>query len=216
MSNNFCDQSAVECSLAPPNNSGGSGSSPRLTDDHSIINSNNNNNINNINNTNNIDSHSHSKTTISNNNHPDQQHLTSNDLSPLFTLKDSLEQKLSSIKDFTKAVIYSDDGTIIVSTSDAKPKDITNLLTIFNDYDAAFENGVDLDGEHYDLHRFYDKYIYGRKGEGGLNSLGFAIARALRKNGRYIFLLITYAFPTISAKAVSTLAKFVNEQLSNL
>jgi len=206
MSENFCNQSAVQYNLAAPNNSS-SGSSPRLTDNNSTIKTNNNTNT---------DSHSYSNTSSGNHN-PDQQHHSNidNDLSPLFALKDSLEQKLKSLKEFTKAIIYSDDGTILVSTSDVNPKDILDLLTIFNDSDAAFENGVDLDGEHFDVHRFYDKFIYGRKGEGGLTGTGVAIARVLRKNGRYLFILITYAFPTISAKAVSTLAKFVNEQLSN-
>jgi len=79
--------------------------------------------------------------------HPDQQHNSNNnnnnnidninnnidnDLSPLFALKDSLEQKLRSVKDFTKAVIYSDDGTIIVSTYDVKPKEIFDPFTDFN------------------------------------------------------------------------------------
>jgi len=205
MSNIFdADYSSVETSLAPP-------LSPE-----SIASSSPNN------------SESHTATTTQNLLHPNQQqqqqqhnsnqqnNIIDNDLSFLFTLKHSLEQKLRSIKDFTKAVIYSDDGTIIVSTFDVKPKEILDTLTIFDDFDAAFENGFDLDGDHYDVHRFYDKYIYGRKGEGGLTGVGFAIARTRRKNGRYIFVLITYGFPTISAKAVSTLGKFLNENLSNL
>jgi len=151
-----------------------------------------------------------------NNSHQNNNNNTdNNDLSPLFAMKDLLERKLRSLKDFTKAVIYSDDGTVIVSTFEVKQKEILDLLPIFNDNDTAFENGVDIDSDHYDVHRFYDRYLYGRKGEGGLTGTGFALIRTLRNNGRYIFALITFGFPTISAKAVTTLAKFANENLAN-
>jgi len=188
--------------LAPPPNTQGFSSSPRSNHSHSSSNSNHNSYQNN---------NSNSNTNNNNNNNTDHD-LSSH----LFAMKDSMERKLSSLKDFTKAVIYSDDGTVLVSTFEVKQKEILDLLPIFNDYDTAFENGVDIDSDHYDVHRFNDKYVSGRKGEGGLTGTGFVLIRTLRKNGRYIFSLITFAFPTISAKAVTTLAKFADENLANL
>jgi len=188
--------------------------SPRRS--KNIVNNNHHhNNHHNINDHHN--NHHHHTINDHHNNHElaNNNNNTDNDLSSIFAVKESLQQKLKSIKDFTKVVIYADDGTVILSTFDVKQKEIFDLLTIFDDQDAAFERGLDIDGDHYETHRIYEQYAYGRKGEGGFTGTGIALTRTLRKNGRYIFTLITYVFPTISAKAVSTLGKFAHENLSH-
>lgn len=71
-----------------------------------------------------------------------------------------------------------------------------------------------MGGEHYDVHRFYDALVYGRKVD---QKTGDGICVCRTKSGdKAIFVLITYAFPTLSAKAVPDLQQFCKAHVEPL
>merc|ERR1711862_956064 len=75
----------------------------------------------------------------------------------------AMQDLLEGHKEWSRAVVYDQDGKVLASTFDVDLNDIEDLLPLFNDEDNAFRFGIDLGGEHYDVHRFYDALVYGRK-----------------------------------------------------
>ena len=72
--------------------------------------------------------------------------------------------------------------------------------------------GLDWDDQHFDVHRWYDGLIYGRRGD-ARNGEGIAFCRSKPNSSdtSYVYALITYAFPVVSARAVSLLQSFRKE-----
>ena len=88
------------------------------------------------------------------------------------------------------------------------------FLTAFNDRDTTFGQGLNIGGVNYEVHRFYDEegMIYGRthsvdpqEGE------GVALVRQPDSKGAFVFALVTYRFPILSAKAVPELQAFLKQ-----
>lgn len=71
--------------------------------------------------------------------------------------------------------------------------------------DITIGKGFIFNGKHFDVHRFHVPLVYGRRGgpEGGPDDCeGICLAR-LKKNDTIYYLIITYVFPIVSARAIS-------------
>ena len=89
-------------------------------------------------------------------------------------------------------------------------------MTVFHDRDTTIAHGFQFLGHHYDCHRFYDHLAYGRRGDAE-DGEGIAIYTFERQSTKKpVFALITYGFPTLSAKAVPQLQEFCNTHVAVL
>lgn len=86
-----------------------------------------------------------------------------------------------------------------------------NLAKIFNDRDITIGEGAVLCGHHFEIHRFYDRLVYGRRGDSERGE-GIAFCRTKSaKSGEFNYAVITYVFPTISARAVPMLQELCDQ-----
>ena len=86
-----------------------------------------------------------------------------------------------------------------------KDVELKEFLTCFDDIDTTIGRGFTFCGYHFDEHRFHPPLTYGRRvgPEGGPeDSEGICWAR-IDKDGTKYFMLITYVYPIISARAIS-------------
>jgi len=84
-------------------------------------------------------------------------------------------------------------------------------LKLYENRDDTIGSGIVLLSEQYDIHRFHPPLIYGRKGDPAKGEgEGIAICRVEKKSNskQYLYCLITYTFPTLSARAVPQLQEF--------
>jgi len=98
---------------------------------------------------------------------------------------------------------------------DACQADLKKMLNIFKDRDVAIRNGIFIDGFHFDVHRFYDTLIYGRRGDSETGE-GVAIVRTKRTSNpeQWFFVLVTYGFPTVSSHAVTYARDFAAHKVA--
>lgn len=82
----------------------------------------------------------------------------------------ALVEKLKTMKEWSRAVIFNEEGHVIASTFNANEAevkcgccaaqacpDISHcrlLLTAFKDYDTTVGGGLTIDGQNYDVHRY--------------------------------------------------------------
>eukprot|EP00743_Colponemidia_sp_Colp-15_P002267 GILK01002457.1.p1 GENE.GILK01002457.1~~GILK01002457.1.p1 ORF type:complete len:149 (-),score=18.41 GILK01002457.1:111-518(-) len=126
-----------------------------------------------------------------------------------------LTEALRQQKEWAKAVIFDDQANVIASTFSATPEELRPYLTALDTRDATVGAGFDLAGEHFDVHRFHPPLVYGRRG-GPEDGEGIAFCKAVRgSNGKSVFAVITYVFPTLSARAVPQLQQFVREHIES-
>ncbi len=77
--------------------------------------------------------------------------------------------------------------------------------------DVTVGKGFVFNGKHFDVHRYHVPLVYGRRGgpDGGPDeSEGICLAR-LKKEGKIYYLVITYVFPIVSARAISIIPDFL-------
>ncbi|KAL6050609.1 Profilin [Balamuthia mandrillaris] len=144
-------------------------------------------------------------------------------------LQENLEKHL---KEWSRGVVFSQDGKILATTFDVDLNEIEDLTRIFDDSENAFRFGAVIDGDHFDVHRFYPTLVYGRRGDSETGE-GFCVCKTVKaveqegkaktkkqagsssdgsdSSGKCIFTLITYAFPTLSARAIPQLQNFSKE-----
>jgi hypothetical protein len=126
----------------------------------------------------------------------------------------TLPDRLERMEDWSRAVVYDNAGNVLATTIDVNLNEIENLLTLFDDEENAFRFGIDFCGDHYDVHRFYETLVYGRKGNSKAGE-GICVCKTVKpseeggsKDGKCIYTLITYDFPTLSAKTIPALQDF--------
>ena len=121
----------------------------------------------------------------------------------------------------SSAAVLGSDGDIVVSvdTRGSVPfpesADVTNL---FADRDETVGRGITIRGELFDVHRFYEEegLVYGRRGDAETGE-GVCVHRVKRaSDGAYNYCVITYKFPTISAKAIPDVQAFGAKHVSVL
>lgn len=87
-----------------------------------------------------------------------------------------------------------------------------------NDRDTTIGKGFIFCGYHFDVHRFHPPLVYGRRGgpEGGPEDAeGICLAR-VKKGDDTFYLLITYVYPIVSARAISIIPDFLKAADCNI
>ncbi|KAJ0393711.1 hypothetical protein P43SY_007553 [Pythium insidiosum] len=126
---------------------------------------------------------------------------------------------LKAHKEWARAVAFDSDGRVIASTFKLVDAEVDAWLKLFDKREDTIASGILLLNEQYDVHRFHPPLIYGRRGDPAVEeSEGIAVCRAERKSAAtpYVYCLITYTYPTLSARAAPQLRAFCETQLANL
>jgi len=130
-----------------------------------------------------------------------------------------LATDLASQVEWKKILIYHQDGKVVTSTfkaGEVSAEEIKTLLTAYKDRDHTVGAGVVVGGLHYEVHRFHEDLIYGRRGEPG-EGAGFCLCRRMQqRTKRLVYFLITYLPPTLSARAIPQLLDFCRRHLENI
>eukprot|EP00694_Reclinomonas_americana_P003875 EC790981.1.p1 GENE.EC790981.1~~EC790981.1.p1 ORF type:complete len:136 (+),score=38.48 EC790981.1:53-460(+) len=111
------------------------------------------------------------------------------------------------------AVVEASSGRVVDANCEVSEAEVRQILAVFDSYDAAFANGFNFAGEHYDVFRFYPDssppLVYGRRGDSD-TGVGFAVTK-FAKDGGDVFVAVSYVLPVISARAIPELVKLVGE-----
>ena len=92
-----------------------------------------------------------------------------------------------------------------------KDGELREYLTVFDDRDTTIGKGFVFCGYHFDANRFHPPLTYGRRGgpeEGPEDAEGICCAR-LDKDGTKYFMIITYVYQIVSARAISIIPDFL-------
>jgi len=125
-------------------------------------------------------------------------------------------EKLKAMKEWSRAVVFNEEGHVLGSTFAANEPELKLLLSAFKDYDTTVGGGLTIDGQNYDVHRYYDNQglIYGRRGEAE-NGEGIALCKVTgAKSKKAVFGLITFGFPILTARAVPQLRDFMQHNIA--
>eukprot|EP00005_Dracoamoeba_jomungandri_P002776 CAMPEP_0174250236 /NCGR_PEP_ID=MMETSP0439-20130205/477_1 /TAXON_ID=0 /ORGANISM="Stereomyxa ramosa, Strain Chinc5" /LENGTH=155 /DNA_ID=CAMNT_0015330255 /DNA_START=1 /DNA_END=468 /DNA_ORIENTATION=+ len=141
------------------------------------------------------------------------------------TLQERLERMLDEWSD---ATVYTNEVEVLATTRDVNLNELRDLMEAFDDEETCFKFGLEFHGEHYDTHRFYpdQDLVYGRRGD-AKDGAGICLLRVRKKKRRKkkgndenspagpekIYAVITYTFPTLSARAIPLLQKFSRDYL---
>ena len=127
--------------------------------------------------------------------------------------KDKLNEELKKYEDWYKAVIFDGECNIIASKNIDKLQDgeLKEYLTCLDDRDTTIGKGFKFCGYHFDAHRFHPPLTYGRRGgpEGGPEEAEGICAARIDKDGKKYWLIITYVYPIVSARAISIVPDFL-------
>ena len=125
----------------------------------------------------------------------------------------ALEDEMAKFEDWYKAIIFDQNCNIIAKKNCDKLKDgeLKEFLTAFNDRDTTIGKGFIFCGYHFDAHRFHPPLTYGRRGgpEGGPEDAEGICCARLDKDGTKYFMVITYVYPIVSARAISIIPDFL-------
>ncbi|EGZ20773.1 hypothetical protein PHYSODRAFT_557103 [Phytophthora sojae] len=128
----------------------------------------------------------------------------------------SLQEAIKAQKEWAKHIVFDGDGTVV--TSNTKPLDgeVAGFLKLFDKRDDTMASGIVLLNEQYDVHRFHPPLVYGRRGDPAQEEgEGIAVCK-VSQGSRTLFCLITYVYPTLSARAVPQLKEFCETKLAKL
>jgi hypothetical protein len=113
--------------------------------------------------------------------------------------------------EWVNCVIFNGTPAVLFQTLAVKPEEITEWISLFNDYDTTVAKGATLAGVHFHVHRFYDGLIYGRADPVTKKTDGFCIYRTNRDGKTPLYVFITYDLPDVSARVIPLLAKQIEE-----
>uniref|UniRef100_M4BLE3 Profilin n=1 Tax=Hyaloperonospora arabidopsidis (strain Emoy2) TaxID=559515 RepID=M4BLE3_HYAAE len=127
-----------------------------------------------------------------------------------------LHEVVKSHKEWVKLIIFDGDGNILLSNIKPLEGDVAGLLNLYNKREDTMASGIVLLNEQYDVHRFHPPLVYGRRGDPSVEEgEGIAVCKVVQ-GCRTLFCLITYVYPTLSARAVPQLKEFCETQLVRL
>ena len=131
------------------------------------------------------------------------------------SIKEKLNNELKSYEDWYRAIIFDGDCKIIASKNAEKVEDgeLKEFLTALDDRDTTIGKGFKLCGNHFDAHRFHPPLTYGRRGgpEGGPEEAEGICCAKINKDGTKYYLIITYVYPIVSARAISIIPDFLKK-----
>ena len=89
--------------------------------------------------------------------------------------------------------------------------ELKEYLTVFDDRDTTIGKGFTFCGYHFDAHRFHPPLTYGRRGgpEGGPEDAEGICCARINKDGTKYYMIITYVYPIVSARAISIIPDFL-------
>ena len=128
-----------------------------------------------------------------------------------------LLEKLQKESDWNQSVVFTDKEKVLATNkAELLPDEIKFYVNSYADRDTTVGEGFFINDVHFDVHRFHEPLIYGRRG-GPDDGEGIAMCRFKPKSKdgdeTYQYLLITYLLPILSAKAVPQMVKFVEANL---
>ncbi|KAG3170515.1 hypothetical protein C6341_g10788 [Phytophthora cactorum] len=128
----------------------------------------------------------------------------------------TLQEAARAQKEWTKYVAFDEDGRILFSNVKPLDGEVAGFLKLFNKREDTMASGIVLLGEQYDVHRFHPPLVYGRRGDPSVEEgEGIAVCK-VQQGGRTLYCLITYVYPTLSARAVPQLKEFCETLLAKL
>ncbi|KAH7485459.1 hypothetical protein PRIC1_004763 [Phytophthora ramorum] len=128
-----------------------------------------------------------------------------------------LQEAVKAYKEWAKHIVFDGDSKVLLSNTKPLDGEVTGFLKLFDKREDTMASGIVLLNEQYDVHRFHPPLVYGRRGDPSLEEgEGIAVCKVAQKSGRTLFCLITYVYPTLSARAVPQLKEFCETQLANL
>ncbi|KAG1687366.1 hypothetical protein DVH05_005238 [Phytophthora capsici] len=128
----------------------------------------------------------------------------------------SLQDAVKAQKEWAKHIVFDGEGKLLFSNVKPLDGEIAGFLKLFNKREDTMASGIVLLGEQYDVHRFHPPLVYGRRGDPSLEEgEGIAVCK-VAQGSRLLFCLITYVYPTLSARAVPQLKEFCETLLAKL
>lgn len=127
-------------------------------------------------------------------------------------------EAIKAHKEWAKAIAFEHDGRVIASTVIPLDGEIAAFLKLFDKREDTIASGIVLQNEQYDVHRYHPPLIYGRRGDPAVDEgEGIAICKVEKKATKQpVYCLITYVFPTLSARVVPQLKEFCESILANM
>jgi hypothetical protein len=108
-------------------------------------------------------------------------------------------------------IVFNGTPALLFQTLEVTPDQLTEYISLFDDYDTTVTKGVTIAGLHFHVHRFYDGLIYGRADPVTKKTDGFCLYRTSRDGKTPLYAAITYDLPDVSARLIPLLAKQIEE-----
>jgi len=108
-------------------------------------------------------------------------------------------------------VVFNGVPAVLFQTLEVKASELTEFISLFDDYDATVTKGATLGGLHFHVHRFYEGLIYGRADPNTKKTDGFCLYRTNRDGKTPLYVFITYDLPDVSARVIPLMAKQIEE-----
>eukprot|EP00825_Cyclidium_porcatum_P022889 TRINITY_DN2515_c0_g1_i6.p2 TRINITY_DN2515_c0_g1~~TRINITY_DN2515_c0_g1_i6.p2 ORF type:complete len:142 (+),score=39.99 TRINITY_DN2515_c0_g1_i6:137-562(+) len=128
-----------------------------------------------------------------------------------------LEAALQKEEEWAKAVIFDEDLNIIAHKNCPTNKnELQPYLKAYDNRDNTIGAGFILLTQHYDVHRWHPPLVYGRRGDAEVGE-GISLCRGIcKKNGKKIYMIITYELPIVSARAIPQQINYFNANIGEL
>eukprot|EP00698_Gefionella_okellyi_P003670 TRINITY_DN13435_c0_g1_i1.p1 TRINITY_DN13435_c0_g1~~TRINITY_DN13435_c0_g1_i1.p1 ORF type:complete len:160 (+),score=29.92 TRINITY_DN13435_c0_g1_i1:41-481(+) len=128
--------------------------------------------------------------------------------------KATLQAAAQANKEWSRTLVFDASGNVIVSSFSADPAEVQVLLHAFDNRDATIGDGLTVEGLVFDVHRHYEFDIYGRRGDSGEGE-GIGLHKIMNQHtGKPMYMLITYGYPMLSARAIPMLQEFCKKYLA--
>jgi hypothetical protein len=106
-------------------------------------------------------------------------------------------------------VVFNGSLAVLFQTLEVRLEELTEFISLFDDYNTTVSKGVTLGGLHFQVHRFYEGLIYGRADPNTKKTEGFCFYRTNRDGKTPLYVFVTYDLPDVSARIVPLMTKQV-------
>ncbi|KNC47169.1 uncharacterized protein AMSG_03597 [Thecamonas trahens ATCC 50062] len=124
----------------------------------------------------------------------------------------ALQKTVAQQTVFSRMVVFTADA-ILAASYTVSNDEAPYLASVFDDRTASVRDGYDIDGMHFDVHRFYDNLVYGRFGYDEA-SVAFGVVRFPREAyADFIYVAVTFDSPMTTARGLPLLHRFVSQSI---
>jgi hypothetical protein len=113
--------------------------------------------------------------------------------------------------EWTNLLLFNGTPAILFQTVEATAAQLTEYISLFNDYGTTLAKGATLSDTPFHVHRFYDGLIYGRADPATKKTDGFCLYRTPRGGKTPLYAFVTYDLPDVSARIIPLLAQQLEE-----